>query len=292
MAIHYDFIAYSSRTSTTSWIIGMKAIQGEVPLDIVIPDEYTSSDSDPENPEVVGVLTAEGLERESSDGLELYRYLRRLNPKKNEAFNYNEVVIRNIHSRLSTLRVNQELQVQITYSERKEPYARFSYQIKLLGTFDKSDADPDDDNDDAQLEIIALQSKEKHQEPQEQRSSDSPNQSNQPVYKTTSTLEKLIAFTQNLQKELDHSQKQLGVVINKVHQLEEDRQQFREIHNMIEEVLDRISRLENLDTRIQYLEANRHQLQDLQQTLRKFLIALNQQTRVSLQEHDQNTMDE
>ena len=286
MGIHYDFIAYSSRTSATDWMIGMKAIQGEVPLDIVIPDEQMSSD--PENPEVVGVLTAEGLERESPDGLELYRYLRRLNPKKNEAFNYNEVVIRNIHSRLSTLRVDQELRVQITYTERKEPYARFSYQIKLLGTFDKSDADPDDP-DDAQLEITALQPKDKGQDPQEQRSSI---ESNQPVYKTTSTLEKLITFTQNLQKELDQAQKQLGVMVNKVHQLEEDRQQFRDIHNMIEEVLDRISRLENLDTRIQYLESDRHQLQDLQQTLRKFLVALNQQTRVSLQEHDQNVMDE
>jgi hypothetical protein len=80
MGIHYDFIAYSSRTSETSWTIGMKAIQGEVPLDVVVPDEQTAAD--PDNPEVVGVLTVDGLERESSDGLELYRYLRRLNPKK------------------------------------------------------------------------------------------------------------------------------------------------------------------------------------------------------------------
>ena len=80
MAITYDFIVYSSRTSATEWILGMKALHGEVPLDIVIPDEYGASDS--ENPEVVGVLTTEGLERESVDGLELYRYLRQLNPKK------------------------------------------------------------------------------------------------------------------------------------------------------------------------------------------------------------------
>ena len=142
MAIHYDFIAYSSRTSETNWIIGMKAIQGEVPLDIVIPDGQTSTD--PDNPEVVGVLTTDGLERESTDGLELYRYLRRLNPRKNEAFNYNEVVIRNIHNRLNTLRINQELRVQITYTERQEPYARFSYQIKLLGVVGKADADTPD----------------------------------------------------------------------------------------------------------------------------------------------------
>lgn len=287
MGIHYDFIAYSIRASATSWIIGMKAIQGEVPLDIVIPDEQMSPD--PENPEVVGALTAEGLERESTDGLELYRYLRRLNPKKNEAFSYNEVVIRNIHSRLSALRINQELRVQITYTERKEPYARFSYQIKLLGTFDKSGVDT---SDNEALEVTAPPAEGNRQHPQEQGSSGGTNQPNQPVYRTTSTLEKLITFTQNLQKELDQTQKHLGAMVDKVQQLEDDRQQFRDLHNMIEEVLDRINRLENLDTRIQYLEANRHQLQDLQQTLRKFLVALNQQTRVSLQEHDENTMNE
>ena len=285
MRIHYDFIAYSSRTSETDWIIGMKAIQGEVPLDIVIPDEQTSSD--PENPEIVGILTTDGLERESNDGLELYHYLRRLNPKKNETSNYNEVVIRNIHSRLSSLRVNQELRVQITYTERKDPYARFSYQIKLLGTLDKSDVDTSDN--DAQLEIAALQSENQRQDPQDQKSSIEPSQ---PAYKTTNTLEKLIAFTQNMQKELDQTQKQLGAVINKIQQFEDYQQQLRDLHNMIEEILNRISRLENLNTRIQYLETDRHQLQDLQQTLRKFLAALNQQTRVSLQEHDENTIDE
>ena len=101
MAITYDFIVYSVRTSAAEWILGMKSLQGEVPLDIVIPNEYGVSD--PENPEVVGVLTTEGLERESTDGLELYRYLRQLNPKKNNSFGYNEVVIRNIHSRLSEI---------------------------------------------------------------------------------------------------------------------------------------------------------------------------------------------
>lgn len=285
MAIHYDFIAYTSRISATNWIIGMKAIQGEVPLDIVIPDSQTSTD--PDNPEVVGVLTTEGLERESTDGLELYRYLRRLNPRKNEAFNYNEVVIRNIHSRLSTLRVNQELRVQIAYTERKEPYARFSYQIKLLGLVGKSDTDTADNKGS---EITAPHSEDGRQQLLEQRSSSEV--PNQPVYRTTSTLEKLISFTQNLQKELDQTQKQLSVVVNKVQQLEDDRQQFRDIHTMLEEILERINRLEGLNTRIQYLEADRHQIQDLQQTLRKFLIALNQQTRASLQEHDAVTMDD
>ena len=283
MGIHYDFIAYSSRTSATSWTIGMKAIQGEVPLDVVVPDEQTATD--PDNPEVVGVLTVDGLERESSDGLELYRYLRRLNPKKNEAFSYNEVVIRNIHSRLSTLRINQELRVQITYTERKDPYEQFSYQIKLLGVIGNSDGDASEKKDS---DITAPNSEDKRQDLQEQRSGAPPNQ---PVYRTTSTLEKLITFTQNLQKELDQTQKQLSVVVNKAQQLEDDRQQFRDIHNLIEDILDRVSRLEALDSRLQYLETDRHQLQDLQQTLRKFLVALNQQTRTSLQEHDDVTID-
>ena len=283
MGIHYDFIAYSSRTSATSWTIGMKAIQGEVPLDVVVPDEQTATD--PDNPEVVGVLTVDGLERESSDGLELYRYLRRLNPKKNEAFSYNEVVIRNIHSRLSTLRINQELRVQITYTERKDPYTQFSYQIKLLGVIGNSDGDASEKKDS---DITAPNSEDKRQDLQEQKSGAPPNQ---PVYRTTSTLEKLITFTQNLQRELDQTQKQLSVVVNKVQQLEDDRQQFRDIHNLIEDILDRVSRLEALDSRLQYLETDRHQLQDLQQTLRKFLVALNQQTRTSLQEHDDVTID-
>lgn len=284
MAIHYDFIAYSSRTSATSWIIGMKAIQGEVPLDIVVPDEHASDD--PDDAEVVGVLTTEGLERESADGLELYRYLRRLNPKKNEAFNYNEVVIRNIHSRLNTLRVNQELRVQITYSERREPYGRFSYQIKLLGTSQKPGAEAPDSTG---TEVTTPLADDVRQHLPDQRSTEAPTQT---VYRTTSTLEKLISFTQNLQKELDQTQKHLGVVINKVQQLEDDRQQFREIHNLLEDILNRLGQLETLDPRIQHLEANRHQIHDIQQALRKFLIGLHQQTRISLREYDDVTDDE
>lgn len=286
MAIHYDFIAYSSRTSETSWIIGMKSIQGEVPLDIVIPEDLTPAD--PENPEIVGVLTREGLERESTDGLELYHYLRRLNPRKNEAFNYNEVVIRNIYGRLNALRVNQELRVQITYTERKEPYARFSYQIKLLDVSEKSDTDP---SADVASETTAPHAEDGSQQPAEQKSGVLPNP-NQPIYRTTSTLEKLISLTQNLEKELEQTQKHLDAVTNKVRQLQDDQQQFGEIRDLIEDILNRISRLESLDPRIQYLEADRHQLEDLQQVLRRFLIALNQQTRISLQEQDEAPEDE
>ena len=186
----------------------MKAIQGEVPLDIVIPDDQGIAD--PDNPEVIGVLTTDGLERESTDGLELYRYLRRLNPKKNEAFNYNEVVIRNIHSRLNTLRVNQELQVQIAYTERREPYARFSYQIKLLGVSEQPAANA---SGNGGTEITTPPSEDERPRLPEQKSAGNPNQ---PIYRTTSTLENLIAFTQKLQKELHQTQEHLSVVINKV----------------------------------------------------------------------------
>jgi DNA repair ATPase RecN len=195
------------------------------------------------------------------------------------------VVIRNIHSRLNTLRINQELRVQITYTEQREPYARFSYQIKLLGVFGKPETDTSDNTD---AEITTPHSEDGHQHLPEQSSTSAPNQQ---IYRTTSTLEKLITFTQNLQKELDQTQKHLSVVVNKVQQLQDDRQQFREIHNLLGDILDRISRLENLDPRIQVLEADRYQIQDLQQTLRKFLVALNQQTRISLQEHDEIDID-
>ena len=291
MAITYDFIVYSSRTSTTGWILGMKSLQGEVPLDIVIPNEYGTSD--PENPEVVGVLTTEGLERESVDGLELYRYLRQLNPKKNNSFGYNEVVIRNIHSRLSALKVDEEIRVQVTYSERKETYTQFSYHIKLIGIFGGTDvsalANPSD-------EIAAPLSPEKTPPLQEQT-----NFSNQgqPPYKTTNTLEKLISFTQNLQKELTQTRRELADMANTVQQLEaerrraeEEQQRFNEIQSLIEDIFDRLNRLDLFDSRIQDLEADQHQLHNLQQSLRQFLLALHQQTRIYLQESADRTADE
>ena len=295
MAITYDFIVYSSRISATGWILGMKALHGEVPLDIVIPDEYGTSD--PENPEVVGVLTTEGLERESPDGLELYRYLRQLNPKKNNSFGYNEVVIRNIHARLSALKVDEEIRVQITYSERREVYTQFSYHIKLIGIFGRTDAselvNPSD-------EIDAPLSPEKN--PQKNPSlQEQINFSNtgQPVYKTTNTLEKLISFTQNLQKELTQTRRELADMADKVlqleqerRQIEDERQRFSEIQNLIEDIFDRLNRLEVFDSRIQDLEADRYQLHNLQQSFRKFLSALHQQARVSLQEYTDRTEDE
>ena len=286
MAINYDFIAYCSKISPTHWIIGMKAIQGEVPLDIVIPDEQATPE-DPDNPGIVGVLTTEGLERESTDALEIYRYLRQLNPKKSDAFGYNEVVIRNIHSRLNALRVGEELQVQVTYTERKEPYRSFSYHIKLLGTFPSSDADTPTDTADESVETDTPVQNTLFQETRSRA-----NNSEQPTYKTTNTLEKLIAFTQNLQQDLKQTKRALEATVDRVEQFENEWQNFREMQALLQEVLDRLTRLEAMDSRVQYLEADRHQLQDLQQLLRKLLIALNQQTKTLLQEHDEQTATE
>ena len=291
MAITYDFIVYSSRTSATEWILGMKALHGEVPLDIVIPDEYGASDS--ENPEVVGVLTTEGLERESVDGLELYRYLRQLNPKKNNSFGYNEVVIRNIHSRLNALKVDEEIRVQVTYSERRETYTLSSYHIKLIGIFGGTDASALANPPD---EIAEPSSPENSPPLQEQINFSS---SGQPPYKTTNTLDKLISFTQNLQKELAQTRRELADMADKVLRLEEERrrvedeqQRFSEIQNLIEDIFDRLNRLELFDPRIQDLEADQHQLHNLQQTLRQFFLALHQQARIYLQESADRTEDE
>lgn len=285
MAINYDFTAYCIKTSPTNWIIGMKAIHGEVPLDIVIPDEQIPPD--PDNPEIVGVLTADGLERESTDGLELYRYLRQLNPKKSDAFGYNEVVIRNIHSRIRALRVDEELRVQITYSERKEPYRSFSYHIKLIGTFPNSGAEPS--THDA-TETETPHTTDQNAQPQEQISPD--HRSEQQTYKTTNTLEKVIAFTQNLQQELKQTKKDLATAVDRIEQFENEWRNVHEMQTLIQEVLDQLTQLETMDSRIQYLETDRDQLQDFQQLLRKFLVALSRQTKTVLQEHDDQTSDE
>ena len=291
MAITYDFIVYSSRTSATEWVLGMRAVHGEVPLDIVIPDEYGSSD--PENPEVVGVLTTEGLERESTDGLELYRYLRQLNPKKNNSFGYNEVVIRNIHARLSALKVDEEIRVQVTYSERRETYTQFSYHIKLIGIFGATEVSELVNQSD---EVATPVSPEKNPPVQAQMNF---NNTGQPVYKTTNTLEKLIGFMQNLQKELTQARRELADMSNKIRRLEEEQKQiederrrFSEIQDLIEDIFDRLNRLELFDSRLQDLEEDRYQLHNLQQTLRKFLSALHRQVRISLQEHTDTAEDE
>ena len=282
MAINYNFIAYCSKTSPTTWIIGMRSIYGEVPLDIVIPDSNVPSD--PDNPEVIGVLTTEGLERESKDGLELYRYLRQLNPRKNESFNYNEIVIRNIHGHITALKVDEELRVQITYTQRKESYKLFSYEIKLLGIFPNSDTDTTETPDDEASEVVPLQPSTKNTLPG--IDGDTDNGVRQEGYKTTNTLEKLIAFTQNLQQELKETKRELALTTDRMERLESEYRNFSAIQDLVQEILDRLTRLERLDSRIENLEADQHQLHNLQQLFQKFLIALNEQIRVTLEEQD------
>ena len=68
MTISYDFIAFSGRLSEDKWTLGMKAIQGEVPLDIVLPNMELTGEDDSE---IIGVLTKEGISRESNDVMEL-----------------------------------------------------------------------------------------------------------------------------------------------------------------------------------------------------------------------------
>ena len=280
MAINYNFIAYCSKISPTDWIIGMRSIHGEVPLDVVIPDGDVPSD--PDNPELIGVLTTEGLERESKDGLELYRYLRQLNPRKNESFSYNEIVIRNIHGRITTLKVDEELRVQVTYTQRKESYKLFSYGIKLLGIFPNSDTDPADDE---ASEIATAQPGQRNLLPEIEANAE--NGVKREGYKTTNTLEKLIAFTQNLQQELKETKRELALATDRIERLENEYRDFRAIQDLVQETLDRLTRLESLDSRIQDLEANQHELHNLQQLFQKFLIALNQQIRVTLEEQDE-----
>ncbi len=279
MAINYNFIAYCSKISPTDWIIGMRSIHGEVPLDVVIPDGDVPSD--PDNPELIGVLTTEGLERESKDGLELYRYLRQLNPRKIESFSYTEIVIRNIHVRITALKVDEELRVQITYTQRKEAYKLFSYHIKLLGIFPNSDADI---SDDEASEIATSQPSPKNTLPGIDDHTGSGLR--QEGYKTTNTLEKLIAFTQNLQQELKEAKRELAETTDRIERLESEWQDFSAIQDLVQEILDRLRRLESLNSRVQNLEADQHQLHNLQQLLRKFLVTLNQQIRVTLEEQD------
>ena len=271
MAIHYDFIAFCNRRSLTSWNLGMKAIQGEVPLDVVLPEQQLPTGA-PHSPDedIVGVLTVEGTVRESSDGLELVHYLRQLNPKSNDAFGYNEVVIRNIRNRLNTLKVDEEIRVQITYTERKGHYTPFLYHIKLLGIFGP------------ELEVPQVSEVARHEEsaapsfyaPQGNMHAET----EKPPYKTTNTLEKLIAFTQNLQRELTETQKTLALTVEKVHQLEEDRQHHRKVRDMVQEILEHLNQLETLDERVTLLETDRQQIRELQQTLQTFLQALHHQT--------------
>lgn len=292
MTISYDYIAFSGRLSDNRWTLGMKALQGEVPLDIVFPSLQSSTD--PDNQDIIGVLTREGTARESTDVMELYRYLRQLNPKSNQAFGYNEIVIRNIHSRLNTLKVDEELRVQISFSERKENYISSTYNIKLLGIFPITHAETSEPIEDIpeEPEIEIDEPNVNTQDTPEGIDEDTtviptsfpPTGSDIPVYKTTNTLEKLIVFARTLQTELDEAKRTITSLAEKIQFLENDKVRHQELESLLQAIYDRLNHLENFDRRIGSLENDRHQLSQLKQTLAKYFKTSNRQTQTLLNE--------
>lgn len=300
MTITYDFIAFSGRLSQNTWTIGMRTIQGEVPLDVVLPSLQSSTDVD--DKDIIGVLTKEGFSRESSDVMELYRYLRQLNPKTNQAFGYNEVVIRNIHTRLNSLQIDRELRVQITYTERKENYIPASYNIKLLGTYELSQIssqeptlDPEPQPEpDQQPEPIEKIETDTHDEIR----TDTPIKEEEdiipkdfppmdpdiPVYKSTNTLEKLITLTRSLESELKSTTEKLAIMTEKVQSLEEERKHYRELESLLQDIVDRLNYMESFERRIENVENVRYQIKSIQDTLTKFFRTSNRQTQALLKE--------
>lgn len=292
MTITYDFIVFSGKLAENKWTLGMKAIQGEVPLDIVLPNMEVS---DPEANDIIGVLTKEGISRESTDVMELYRYLRQLNPKSNQAFGYNEVAIRNIHTHLNSLQLNQELRVQITYTERKESYIPASYSIKLLGISPIQSADPPDLDTDIPEEIEPTMPEENTKDTQTKDENPTiptnfaTTNTDIPVYKTTNTLEKLITFTRSLQAELKETTDNLALMAEKIQTLEEEQQRYQEQDKLLQDIFDQLNVLENFDKRINSLENSRHQFEKLQQTLATYFRTSNRQTQALLQEVSDDT---
>ncbi len=314
MTINYDFIAFSGRLTENSWSLGMKAIQGEVPLDVVIPSLKSSSNSDEDD--IIGVLNKEGISRESNDVMELYRYLRQLNPKSNQVFGFNEVVIRNIHTRLNSLKINDELRVQITYTERRENYSPATYNIKLLGIYQVSPIDTSeqvpkgDDSDNIQIDTPientppdTLTDNISAENETPQNTQDDTNQSeipmfpkdftqtdqDIPVYKTTNTLEKLIVFTRTLQAELNETKNSLAMMAEQIQILESEREHYRELQDLIQDMLDRITHTENFENRIITLEMDHIQLKKLQQTLETYFRTSNRHTQILLNEINDDT---
>lgn len=294
MTITYDYIAFSGRLSDNRWTLGMKAIRGEVPLDIALPNmQVTDADED----EIIGVLTREGIMRESTDVMELYRYLRQLNPKTNQAFGYNEVAIRNIHSLLNSLKVGQELSVQISYCERKESYIAALYNIKLLGIAPIHSAESQELDTDIAEEITSTQPEETMdvtstdmtETPVSEEKADIPTDFSQanpeiPVYKTTNTLEKLIVFTRTLQAELKETTDKINVMADRLQSLEDQRQRYREQDKLLQEIYDQLNLLDNFDRRINSLESDFHQLDKLKQTLATYFKVSSRQAHSLLQE--------
>lgn len=288
MTITYDFIAFSGRIAENKWTIGMKAIQGEVPLDIVIPNMDTSGSADED---IIGVLTKEGISRESNDVMELYRYLRQLNPKSNKVFGYNEVAIRNIHTHLNSLRIDQELRVQITYTERKESYIAASYNIKLLGTSQIQHADSQDPAIDIpeQTETTIPEEDTSQEIQNKSKKSVIPNSFSTtdteiPVYKTTNTLEKLITFTRTLQSELKETTENLAILTERVQLLEEERQRIQEQDKLLQDIFDQLNHMDNFEKRLNSLETDRQQLDKLHHTLTTYFRTSTRQTQALLKE--------
>ena len=301
MTITYDFIAYSGRLSENSWTLGMRAIQGEVPLDVVLPNLHTATNAEDED--IIGVLTKEGISRESSDVMELYRYLRQLSTKTNQAFGYNEVVIRNIHTRLNSLKVDQELRVQITYTERKENYLPSTYNIKLLGTheispIDTQEFDTEIDPEDETNEIVDIDTSEEiATETHEQNGENTipkdltPMDPEIPVYKSTNTLEKLIAFSRSLQSELKETQQKLDAMTERIQSLEEERTHYQELENLLQDIVDRLNFMENYEKRIEILENDRYTLKAIQDVLTNYLKTTHRQSHLLLKEIDEESDD-
>ena len=296
MTITYDFIAFSGRLSQNSWTIGMRTIQGEVPLDVVLPSLQSSADVD--DKDIIGVLTKDGISRESSNVMELYRYLRQLNPKTNQAFGYNEVVIRNIHTRLNSLQIDSELRVQITYTERKESYVPASYNIKLLGTYELSQISLQEPVLDPEPEPQPESIEENETDTTVEIRTDTPIKEEEyiipkdfppidpeiPVYKSTNTLEKLITLTRSLESQLKATTEKLALLTEKVQSLEEGKKHYRELEGLLQDIVDRLNYMESYERRIENVENDRYQIKSLQDTLTKFFKTSNRQTQALLNE--------
>ena len=298
MTITYDFIAYSGRLSENSWTLGIRAIQGEVPLDVVLPNLHSATNAEDED--IIGVLTKEGISRESSDVMELYRYLRQLSTKTNQAFGYNEVVIRNIHARLNSLKVDQELRVQITYTERKENYLPSTYNIKLLGTHEISPIDTQefDTEIDPEDEIVDIDTPEETDTDTHEQNGEKtipkdfpPMDAEIPVYKSTNTLEKLIAFSRSLQSELKEATQKIETMAERIQSLEEQRTHYRELENLLQDIVDRLNFMENYEKRIEILENDRYTLKTIQDVLTNYLKTTHRQSHLLLKEIDGDSDD-
>ena len=271
-------------------------------LTLYLPNLHTATNAEDED--IIGVLTKEGISRESSDVMELYRYLRQLSTKTNQAFGYNEVVIRNIHTRLNSLKVDQELRVQITYTERKENYLPSTYNIKLLGTHQISPINTEEFEteiapEDEINEIVDIDTTEETNTDTHEQNGDEtipkdfpPIAPEVPVYKSSNTLEKLIAFSRSLQSELKETKQKLDAMTERIQSLEEQRTHYRELENLLQDIVDRLNFMENYEKRIEILENDRYTLKTIQDVLTNYLKTTHRQSHLLLKEIDEESDDD